>query len=287
MILITGAKGVVGQPLIKRLATSSSAYKSVSRSDGAHVKWDMSTQDVSDIAEQLSGCEQLIHCAPIWVLPTHLTALAELGVRRIVVFSSTSVISKQDSSDSTEQGLVKQLSDSERSLRKTSEQSGVDLTILRPSMIYGYGLDQNVMKIANFVGKFGVMALAGRGQGLRQPVHSDDLVAAALSSLDEPQAVGNVYNLAGAETITYRKMVERIFIGLNKRVVIVSIPVPIYRLGLRMAALLTGFSFTSEMANRMNEDLNYDSSAAITDIGYQPQRFLEFPERDLVREDFT
>ena len=84
---------------------------------------------------------------------------------------------------------------------------GINLTILRPSLIYGFGRDQNVSKIAQTIRRFRCMLIVGKGSGLRQPVHADDLVSAALSVIDKPETYGKSYNVVGGETLSYRLMV--------------------------------------------------------------------------------
>ena len=289
MILLTGANGVVGRPMAEHLAVLGTAVLCVSRSPQVSaqqglqqgLQWDLQQAASTEIESRLSACETLIHCAPIWLLPLHLDTLQQAGVQRLIVFSSTSIISKTNSTDPSEQHLVSQLSSSEQALRAACDNNSMHLTILRPSMIYGYGRDQNVMKIAAFIHRYGFMVLVGRAAGLRQPVHADDLVKAVMQIMDLPSSYARTYNLAGAEQLNYRQMVERIFTALEKPKRIVCLPLWLYQIALRLAAMLTNFSYSPEMATRMAEDLSYDYSAASADFGYQPQAFLQQPHRDL------
>jgi nucleoside-diphosphate-sugar epimerase len=287
MIVVTGARGVVGQPLCQRLAGEARHYTSVSRQVGGsstHLQWDLSEVPSATIEKQLSGATSLIHCAPIWLLPVHFDAFAKAGINNMVVFSSTSVISKQQTVDASEQQLVTQLSQSEDAVKRLCLSHGIRLTILRPSLIYGYGRDQNVSHIAKFITRFGFMVLVGKASGLRQPVHADDLVNLALNAIDAVATENNqqcTYNVAGKDVLSYREMVTRIFQGLKRPVRILSIPLWLFRPALALAAKISKFSYTPEMATRMNQDMNYDYSAAVTDLGFSPQGFLEQPERDL------
>ncbi len=290
MILLTGANGVVGYPLRSQLSDQGFSYFSVSRnsdvSNNAFVSpsslnWDLERSMPDTLKESLSACDTLIHCAPIWLLPKHLNSLKQLGIKRLIVFSSTSVLSKQGSVNIEEQKLVSSLADAERAIQEFCAKHTMKLTILRPSMIYGYGRDQNVMQIANFIRKFGFMVLVGKAQGERQPVHAGDLVQVCLSILENPITYGKAYNLAGGEVLTYRRMVERIFSAMMKKPMIVSLPLSVYRFGLRIAARLTSFAYTPEMADRMNENLIYSYEDAIRDFAFQPRLFLQNPQQDL------
>lgn len=284
MILVTGAKGVVGTPLCERLMLEGRDYLEVSRqakNASTHLQWDLS-QAPDDIArERLAATSYLIHCAPIWLLPAHLALLSELNIKRLVVFSSTSVLSKENSENQIEQQLVNQLREAEKALIEYAQSDQIELVILRPSLIYGYGRDQNVSHIAKFIQRFGFMLLVGKASGLRQPVHADDLVEAALAGLTRRATSQLTYNVAGKDKISYREMVRRIFLGLGRRPIIFNIPLWIFRPALIVAAKLSHFSYTPEMATRMNQNLDYDYSAAADDLAFSPQGFLEQPERDL------
>ena len=286
MILVTGAKGVVGKPLCERLNNDDRSHFAVSRKASGskwQLQWDLTQPPSKDVRVRLSPVSSLIHCAPIWLLPAHLPLISELAIKRLIVFSSTSVLSKSNSENSIEQSLVNKLRDSEESLIEHCHNHAIELTILRPSLIYGYGRDQNISHIAKFIQRFGFMVLVGRAEGLRQPVHADDLVNVALNALEFPLTTQITYNLAGKDVISYHAMVTRIFIGLGKRPIILKAPLWAFRPALIIAAKFGRFSYTPEMATRMNQNLNYDYSDAVNDLGFDPQGFLEQPERDLTR----
>ena len=286
MIILTGARGVVGWPLSQRLRAEARPFKAVSRVStnppGENlVCWDLHCAMSTEQAIQLTPATTLIHCAPIWLLSARISDFIALGVRRVIVFSSTSVQSKQTSSDASEQALVARLAEAEQTLARVCREAEVKLTIFRPSMIYGYGRDQNVFKIATVIRRFGFMLLVGKATGLRQPVHADDLVDACITALESPQTYDKTYTLAGAEPLSYRSMVERIFKGLGKKPRLYRLPLSVFRGLLWTASKLTRFDYTPEMANRMNQDLVYDFQPATQDFGYQPQAFLSQPQRDL------
>ena len=64
----------------------------------------------------------------------------------------------------------------------------------------------------------------GKGSGLMQPVHIDDVVEAILAALEAPIAEGRTYDLGGAESIQYRKLVQLTAKAVGRRVLLVSIP---------------------------------------------------------------
>lgn len=216
----------------------------------------------------------LISLAPIWLLPPHIDNLTECGIRRIVAVSSTSVLTKVSSDDSYEQDVVAALNNAEKKLMEICERQGISWTIFRPTMIYGAGTDQNVTRIASFICKFRFFPIAGAGAGLRQPVHADDLAAACIAAADNRETHGRIYELGGGEVLSYRAMVERIFVGLRMKPRFLKIPAPLMRQAFRLLKFAPGWGHvTPSMADRVNKDLIFDCKHAKADFGFSPREF--------------
>lgn len=277
-ILVTGASGVVGGPLADRCETLGlDVIRSGRRDRGTRwLAWDMAQPPPA--LDGGLGC--VLHAAPLWVLPDHVQALAGIGVERIICYSSTSALTKQDSPISSERELAESLRRAELRIAEDSARFGIATTVFRPTMIYGYGRDGNVSAIARFIRRYHFFAVAGRAEGKRQPVHVDDLVDAAVSILHQSGTYGRTYNLGGGETLIYRAMVERIFNALGRPVRILGVPGGVYKSILALAGLVKR-DITGAMAVRMNRDMAFDWTPARADFGYTPQAFLKHPERDL------
>lgn len=223
---------------------------------------------------------QAIATIPVWHLAPVVDQLAEHGVQRLVCFSTTSVLGKADTSTASERAIVDRVYDAEQSLRDRSDARGIALTILRPTLIYGTGRDQTIASAARFIRRFGFYPVHGNARGARQPVHADDLAAAALSALDIPQTHGRIYALGGAETLSYRDMVARIFQALGRPPRMVNVPGLPQMLALA-GAVIPGSELSADVARRMNVDLAYDDGSAATDFDYAPRSFLSAGIQDV------
>jgi nucleoside-diphosphate-sugar epimerase len=215
----------------------------------------------------------LIHAAAIWMLPEMLAPLAAAGIKRIVVFGSTSIFGKRDSADAAERAVVERLTTAEDKLSRAAAAQAFHLTILRPTMIYGMGLDANITRMARMIRKFHFVPICYPADGLRQPVQAHDLAEAALAAWDNSATYGKAYNLGGGETIPYRTMVERLFRHLGKKPRLIALPFLAQSLDF-LNALFPFIRVNGEVARRMNSDLAFDNGPAAEDFGYRTRGFL-------------
>ncbi|WP_430231811.1 NAD-dependent epimerase/dehydratase family protein [Nitrosomonas communis] len=216
-----------------------------------------------------------LYLAPIWTLPTYFDFLIAYGVRRIVVLSSTSLFTKDDSSDKREKEIAQHLAEGETNLRAWAEKYGIEWIILRPTLIYGQGRDKNVSEIARFIRRFKFFPLLGDAYGLRQPVHVEDVAAACLAAFLASKVVNRAYNISGGEKLTYREMIKRVFAALDQPPYLLTIPHWIYRVAVSILQKLPRYRhWTVAMAERMNRDLVFECVEAARDFGYTPRPFM-------------
>ncbi len=278
-VLVTGATNQIGHFLLPRLSSAGFDVIAISRtpkpaatSSLSGVRWKEVDLTAGFDIDHKVDC--LIHTAGAELLPGIIDRVASLGVKRIIAFSTTSIFVKHDSGSRIEKKHMERIIEAEREIEKESEQRDIDWTIFRPTLVYGCGLDRNVTAIRNFIRRYGFFVIAGAGAGLRQPVHADDLASACVTAMENDKTFNRAYNLSGAETLTYRRMVEKIFESEGKKPRIIAMPLSLLRLGLRVLSVLPSYDqVTSEMADRMSRDLCFDHSDATRDFGYSPAQF--------------
>jgi nucleoside-diphosphate-sugar epimerase len=193
-------------------------------------------------------------------------------LKRLVAFSSTSVITKQDSEILSEGELLRKLAEAERKIVAACEQHNINWTILRPTLIYNEGRDGNITPLSRLIRRFGFMPLVGGGFGLRQPVHAEDLAIGAIAAAASPAAINKFYSLPGAETISYREMIGRVFDGLRLPRRMIPISPTLWRVVFALAKpLFPGANVA--MGIRMMKDMTFDATPAIRDFGWSPRAF--------------
>ncbi|WP_218585793.1 NAD(P)-dependent oxidoreductase [Pseudomonas sp. ANT_J12] len=212
--------------------------------------------------------------APLWVLPDYLGRLASTNVKRVIVLSSTSRFTKEASPDAQERVLAQRLISAEEHLEKWAIERQIEWVILRPTMIYGHGRDKNITEVARFIQRFGFFPLIGGSTGLRQPVHSDDVVQACLSAIGIPDLQSGGYNLSGGEILPYHAMVRRIFQAQGRPERTLALSAKTLSMVVSIMRCLPRYRhLSSALVERMNQNLVFDHTDASDRLGFSPRPF--------------
>jgi nucleoside-diphosphate-sugar epimerase len=271
--LVIGGTGVVGSYIVEHLIRRGQRPLVLSRSPQrkSGVDWLYGNLEQPNTLN-FPPFATLYCTADAFLLANALPRLFNPALKRLVVFSSTSVITKHDSEVAAERETIRKLADAERRIAAACEQHNVGWTILRPTLIYAEGRDTNITPLSRLIRRFGFMPLVGGGPGLRQPVHAEDLAVGAIAAAASPASVNKIYSVPGAETLTYREMVGRIFDGIRRPRRTISVPAFVWRAGFALAKPLFPNANVA-MGIRMMKDMTFDSTPAIRDFGWNPRRF--------------
>jgi len=283
-VALLGGNSLTGKcllPLLTQAGWRVTAFsRQIREKVAADVEWRLiSTSHPARISHRENEINYWICLAPVWVLPNYFRLLDKYGARRVVALSSTSRFTKYDSSDSAEQIIAQRLIDGETQLQKWAEKNSIEWVVLRPTLIYGRGRDKNITEIARFARRFGFFPLLGKANGLRQPIHAEDVAAACLGALQSPEAANRAYNISGGESLSYREIALRIFAALHQKPRMAPVPLTVFKTGLACLRLLPKCrSWSVDMVTRMNRDMVFDHSEAVRDFGFSPRPFRLTPE---------
>lgn len=272
--LVFGASGQIGAPLLRRLHGAGWDVLAVSREPrpGAPgVRW--LRGDLQHCDGLPASVDAIFSCGPL----DHFArwyAASRIEAPRVLAFGSTSAAAKQDSADPGERDLAWRLRAGEDGVLAAAAVRGAAATLLRPTLVYGAGRDMTLARIAAFARRRGWMALPSGATGLRQPVHVEDLAAAAMTAHDAVASHGRGYDLPGGETLPYREMVAGLLAAMQPAPRLLELPAPLFAIALgvaRLAGVARGIGDAA--VGRLREDLVFDAGPAARDFGYAPRRF--------------
>lgn len=215
---------------------------------------------------QLGLFDVCISFGPMQALADALSELPTAPFQRLVATSSMSVESKRDSSIAEDRELSASLRAAEEALVLQCERLGIGWTVLRPTMIYGLGLDQNLSPIARRALRTRLFPYP-KGQGLRQPVHAEDVALAAWRAVSSAVASGQILEIGGGERLQIDDMFRRVRRAMPAR----TLPVPIPRAILRLTAWLN--PGLRGALSRVDRDLIADNTALASLLDVRPRGF--------------
>jgi NADH dehydrogenase len=220
-VLVLGGTGFVGRAVCEHLTRRSggSGLVRVPTRRLAHGRRlqtlsavDLVQADVHDDAalqRVLAGCDAVINLVAILhgspadfdrvhvALPRRLAAACQAaGVRRLVHVSALGVGPKAPSN------YLRSKTQGEAVLQA----AGLDLTVLRPSVIFG-AEDRFLNLFADMQSVLPVIPLASADARF-QPVWVEDVAAAMAAALDRPDSIGQVYEAVGPQVYTLAELVR-------------------------------------------------------------------------------
>ena len=230
--------------------------------------------DTDSIEKVLIGSEIVINTAPLSYSEYIIPVCQKLGIKRVLFLSSTRFYSSIDPD------FQKMIQSNEERIVK----SGLDYTILRPTMIYGTERDRNLTKVIRFIKKYPVLPVFGDGRNLVQPVYVKDLVCAIIQSIESPKTVHKIYDIPGKNPVSNEEMLDTIARLLSKRLVKIHIPIDLTARILKgIAKMIPRARYYALWVERNKENKSYEFSKAAEDFQYSPRSFLDGIENQIHR----
>lgn len=283
MILVTGITGHSGRYFLKELIeqkyegkircivrkTSDTSQLDHSGLDIEKVYGELTDQEFLDKA--MIGVKEVVHIASIFYSVNVMNAVVKHRVERAIFVHTTGIYSKYKSASEEYQKIESVIQETIR-----QSESKVQLVYLRPTMIYGYLNDRNMIVFIKMVDKLRVFPIISKGKNKLQPVNGRDLGRAYYQLLMKKEITSGDYILSGDQPISMLEMFKLISLNLKKRTLFVNVPL---KLAVLMAKLLKVMSFHKidyiEKVQRMGEDRDFSHEAAKEAFNYTPMPFSE------------
>lgn len=200
-----------------------------------------------------------------------VAAAKEAGVQRLLLMSANGV---------KRPGTAYQ--ETKRRAEEHAMQSGLDVTVLRPSVIFGdprgtmefatqlYG--EMVRPPIPAVGFFSGWD-SDKGAVVMSPVHIEDVSRAFVAALGDGSTIGSTISLGGPETLTWPEMIRRIAAATGKKKIILPMPIALMRVGATLLDWLPFFPVTRDQLTMLEEGNIADPAALENLIGRKPRAF--------------
>ncbi|MEO7065304.1 MAG: NAD-dependent epimerase/dehydratase family protein [Rhodanobacter sp.] len=266
-VLVFGASSQLGHFLLPRLLAGGESVVALSRRaqlDRPDVTW--LRGQLSDAIVPPASLSAIISFGPLQAFADWVAHAPLVGAPRVIATSSMSAESKRHSNVPEEQALSRQLLDGEAALAAACAKHGCAWTILRPTLVYGAGLDKSLTPIARRAMRLHVFPLPA-GRGLRQPVHADDIAQAVLAALECPAAAGRILSAGGGERLRAAEMFARVRRSLTQS----TLPLPLPTWLLRCAQLV--LPRLRGPLHRLEVDLVADNDELQRLLGIHPRPF--------------
>ncbi len=290
--LVTGANGFVGSHMVPALVDAGHRVVALVRDDdgAAEVlrrltpvqreqveirKGDVTRPDT--LPATLAGVDGILHLVAVprdWdggatlrLVNTEgtrnvLRAATEAGVRRFVHLGALGVTDDPElhyaSSKAKGMALVRE--------------SGLDWTILSPSLLYGprdgfFNILADLVRMSP-----GIMPITGKGDARFQPLAIGDLGRAAVTAFADAGLIGRELPLGGPRYWTYREIVAEVLRGMGKRRALVPVPVVLIRLVAGVSEKIRlPFPVATDQLRQLKHDNTGPLDSVRTGFGFDPQ----------------
>lgn len=157
--------------------------------------------------------------------------------------------------------------------------SGLNWTILRPSMIFGPG-DHFTDLFANMIRRLPVVPVIGDGHYRLQPVHIDDIAEGSAESIDDSRSAEQIFEIGGPEILTFNQIIDLIGHALGKiRPRKIHQPVWMMRTLAGIFGRFDWFPVTNEQITMLLEGNFTDNTAFFDLYKIKPKKFADFLSR--------
>jgi len=285
MLLLTGATGLVGSTLLRRLVAEGAEVRCLVRDPRRlgplRVRVQIALGDLTDppsFRNALRGVQTVVHLAAAirdqpqgsieeldGIATWRMVEAAERrGVERFVFFSALGASPHHRTRCLRAKALA------EQAVREADLHS----TVFAPSIVYAPG--DRWLTLLERMAWLPVMPVSGRGRASFQPIWAEDVADCVVAALraEVPHAHER-YELAGPETLSHTEMVRLLLHSLGRKRPLAHVPTPIVSRGLRALERVLGPSAfaTWDEAELMEVSMTSPRGAADAEaLGVKPQR---------------
>lgn len=285
-IAVTGATGFIGRALCSHLVAKDDyiVVPAVSHMSGLRDEIVVGNNNAAmDWRSVLAHCDAVVHLGArvhrMEGTPRNPLALyrasntdttlnlarqaAESGVKRFVFISTAKVNGEGRESPYTENepaapedAYAISKWEAEQGLHQIARETGLEVVILRPPLVYGPGVAANFLNMMRWLYK-GVPLPLGAIHNRRSLVGLDNLVDFIVTCLDHPAAANQIFLVADGEDISTADLLRRMAAALKVPARLIPVPQNLLEVSLKLIG-------KNALARRLCGSLRLDISKAET-----------------------
>jgi NADH dehydrogenase len=157
--------------------------------------------------------------------------------------------------------------------------SGLDWTIIRPSVLFGEGAPF-IQGLLDLIRTAPVLPLIGGGKIRFQPIYVEDVVTVIIKVLEDPARTnGHIYTIGGPAHYSFAQVLDILLHALHKSRLKVYAPTPLVGVGAAvMEAVLPKPPLTTAAMTLFTFDNVTDLKSVERDFGFTPMSFTRYME---------
>jgi len=296
-VLITGANGFIGNALCKKLENKGWQVKGSVRATHpiGPPEAGVNFIDVGPIGPDtdwgsvLNGADTVVHLAAqlrldaygaadptttachVNVVGTESLARAAVNknIRRFIYLSTAKVNGEGRPAPYTEQDKSTPMDpysiskyEAENILHEIAADTGMEVVILRPPLVYGPGVKANFFYLLKLVHK-GLPLPFARVENRRSLIFLDNLISAIIACIQHPDAAGETYLVSDSEIVSTPELIRRIAEALGKSARLFSFPP-------NMLHMIARFAGKSDKVKPLLNSFTVDTSKIRSDLNWKP-----------------
>lgn len=290
-VLVTGANGLVGRALcsvldqtehqvVRAVRTSTTPWEVPVGDLNKNTDWSEALGQNTDVVVHLAGQVPLTDGAssipgdPYSQVNTLGTAnlarqCAHHGVKRFIFVSTVKVLGEGKNEPYRDEDLAVPPDaysiskwEAEQALWQIAAETGMEVVMLRPPLVYGPGVKGNFLRLMQAIDKRRPLPLGGI-QNQRSLIYLGNLVDVIRLCLTHPKAAGKAFLVSDGDDVSTPELVRRIAAALGRRPFLLPVPVS----WMRWAGRVLG---KQAAVDRLLGSLCVDISLLRQDLGWTP-----------------
>jgi len=238
MILVTGGTGFVGGEIVRELLGLGYTVRLLAR-DGpkaARLGRQPGVEIVAGdalkpetVSAAMGGVEAVIHLIGI-IAETTQVSFEQAHVettRNVLAAAKQAGVTRwiQMSAAGTRPHAVSRYHITKWEAEELVRRSGLDWTIFRPSLIYGYDEHDRILNLLRLVVAGPLLPLLDGGLALVQPVSVHEVARSFALAVASNASLGREFDLVGPEPLSWREMIFKVAQARGRNVIYEDIPI--------------------------------------------------------------